>query len=403
MLHGTTLVLGIAQSILPPADTSSFILLPTRLSSYQGNIFPTFCTRSRLSERQEISMSASDRSSSNSQQQQQQQPSPPSWDAYTVEYEKRVEPFTSQFAEVMMRPLLVESNGDGDRILHVVPGGSSEQAHTLSSSSQKRRNGKPTTTRLLDVGCGTGATSLLALSNGLDVTATDVSSSMVDRTRNRAQEAGYDVAAAADTDRVYCSPPDADTCTSNAVPSIRVLVRDGQSLPTEFSNTFDVAVANFSVIFFPNPVAGVKEMFRCLVPGGTASFTAWGNMDQTPAFRVFPDVAAELVPELVSTSKPKRIVGSTSTLTALMEEAGFVDIKVVGPVTKVLEVPSPEEYYNRFALTSPPTAEMISKMEDTMKITFRNRVMATAKARGGRDDGSIALNSSAFITYGRKP
>ena len=101
--------------------------------------------------------------------------------------------------------------------------------------------------------------------------------------------------------------------------------------------------------------------------------------------------------------KSARITGSVEVLTKLLEGAGFVDIRVDGPVFKTLIVKSPSEYYDRFALTSPPTAAIIANMETSARSEFRQRVMESARARGGRKDGSIALDSGAYIAYGRKP
>jgi len=307
-------------------------------------------------------------------------PPPLSWDKFTVEYEKRVEPFTSQFAKEMLRPILTAlENEDNVSSKHIY--------------------------KLLDVGCGTGTVTLQACSGGLQVTATDISTTMVERTKERASRCASDL-------------------FDNAI------VSDGQSLPDEFSKKYDFVVSNFSVIFFSDPVTkesrtldGLKEMFRCLTTKGRVSFTAWGSIEETPAFRIFPDVAIEICPELVSTGKPRRITGSVETLTKIMEEAGYVNIEIVGPITKNIVVNSPEEYYNRFALTSPPTAEMISKMNNETQIKFRNRVMELAKKRsrifsstsdkssiddellinGSRRNSTIALPSSAYIAYGTKP
>lgn len=86
-----------------------------------------------------------------------------------------------------------------------------------------------------------------------------------------------------------------------------------------------------------------------------------------------------------------------------MEDAGFVDVTVSGPVVKNLVVASPEEYYNRFALTSPPNVEMIRRMDDETRSKFCARIMEIAKDRGGMEDGSVVLNSAAYIACGRKP
>lgn len=278
-----------------------------------------------------------------------------SWDAFTLEYEARVEPFTSQFALEMIRELF---------------GGDPPMA---AKEAQRRK--------LLDVGCGTGAASLMALDrcDRLEVAVTDKSPSMVRRAESRIVDAASRSSLLA-----------AEAC-------------DGEALPGKWIDEFDFAVANFSVIFFPDPAAGLREMRRCLVPGtGRAALAAWGDEGETPAFRIFPRAAAEVCPELAPTSKPRRITGSVQSLAALMEEAGFIDIRVVGPLAKTLEVASPLEYYNRFALTSPPNVKMISKMDDDTKLRFKRRVMDLAKTRGGREDGSVALTSSAYIAYGRK-
>ncbi|KAH8704395.1 S-adenosyl-L-methionine-dependent methyltransferase [Phaeosphaeriaceae sp. PMI808] len=53
-----------------------------------------------------------------------------------------------------------------------------------------------------------------------------------------------------------------------------VRLEDGQSL-TYQDDTFDASITNFGIFFFPNPVAGAKQIFRTLKPGGTAVVTVW--------------------------------------------------------------------------------------------------------------------------------
>lgn len=290
----------------------------------------------------------------------------PSWDAFAVEYERRVEPFTSQYAAEILSALAGERDG------------------SLRRPPPRQERGAPRP-RLLDVGCGTGAASLRAQARGFDVAWTDVSTAMVARTTQRVLERAPPTAA-----RDYVGA----SCR----------VADGGSLPAEWADAFDVAVANFSVIFFPDPTAGLKEMRRCLVPStGVAAVSAWGAASETPAFRIFLAVAAEVAPDLVATGKPRRISGSVAALTTLMEGAGFVDVIVEGPMVKTLVVASPAAYYDRFALTSPPNADMIARMDDATRIKFRSRVMEMAKARGGQEDGTVALDSAAYIVYGRRP
>eukprot|EP00586_Coscinodiscus_wailesii_P008527 CAMPEP_0172523900 /NCGR_PEP_ID=MMETSP1066-20121228/293904_1 /TAXON_ID=671091 /ORGANISM="Coscinodiscus wailesii, Strain CCMP2513" /LENGTH=254 /DNA_ID=CAMNT_0013306997 /DNA_START=175 /DNA_END=936 /DNA_ORIENTATION=+ len=225
------------------------------------------------------------------------------------DYETRVEPFTASFVEELMHPFLSE-------------------APPLPSEM-------PT---LLDVGCGTGAVSLLAQQKGYRVTSTDVSPAMVSRCRERR---GHDSSSS--------STPDA-RLTNDEVSERCCVVADGENLPPSWSDKFEHAVGNFSIIFFPDPLRGLKEIRRCLRPGGRVAVSAWGDSSETPAFRIFPDATAAVAPEQVARSRPKRIVGGVSSLTTLMEEAGFGQVRVLGPVTRLLEVSSPAAYFDRMAL-----------------------------------------------------
>ena len=193
------------------------------------------------------------------------------------------------------------------------------------------------------------------------------------------------------------------------------IVTNGQSLPQQWSNSFHCAVANFSIIFYPDPLQGLKQVYRCLKPGtGRVALTAWGNPEETPAFQIFPDVFHEFVQEDSGTSQQRpsssRINGSVALLTDLLSNAGFIDIEISDrPVFRTLSVSSPEEYYDRFALTSPPTADRLSRMSLERRGDFRERVMELVNERGGVSssrvggDTSLALEAGAYLAYGRKP
>lgn len=157
------------------------------------------------------------------------------------------------------------------------------------------------------------------------------------------------------------------------------------------------------MIFFPNVSLGLKEIHRCLKESGQLVISAWGNAEQTPAFRVFPDAIREVAPRLLQDAEPKRITGSPLTLQTLLEEAGFEHVKIVGPIQQTLKVASAEEYYNRFALASPNTISSLSQMTQYEVQGVKQKVMEIAAEQGSRPDGSIELPSSAYFAYGKKP
>lgn len=60
-----------------------------------------------------------------------------------------------------------------------------------------------------------------------------------------------------------------------------VRIEDGQSL-TFADDSFDASITNFGIFFFPDPVAGAKQIYRTLKPGGTAAVTLWKKFGFKP-------------------------------------------------------------------------------------------------------------------------
>jgi hypothetical protein len=123
-----------------------------------------------------------------------------------------------------------------------------------------------------------------------------------------------------------------------------------------------------------------------------------GNADETPAFRIFADAVGSLasIPddskEDSSIVKPKRLTGSTEIMTTLLQEAGFENIQVKDPVERYLQVSSAEEYYNRFALTSPNVIKLLGRLNETQTEELKSKVISLATERSSRTRTSSGNN-----------
>src|SRR5438132_5729170 len=63
------------------------------------------------------------------------------------------------------------------------------------------------------------------------------------------------------------------------------------SLPFD-NNSFDAVVSRLGVMFFPDPLAGLREMLRVTRPGGALSLAVWHKSELNPFAQVITDVMA---------------------------------------------------------------------------------------------------------------
>ena len=162
-------------------------------------------------------------------------------------------------------------------------------------------------TSVLDIGCGTGATSLgiAAMHQGkVEVTGVDVSPPLLDLARKRANEKGL----------------------SN-VNLLLADVQDGIPIDTQF----DQAISRFGVMFFSEPVLAFGNIRRALKPGAQLTFVAWGNINQNPWFSIPRDAAIAQVGE--GSPQDPKAPGPTAFsdldyVGSILEGAGFTDIEI---------------------------------------------------------------------------
>ena len=160
--------------------------------------------------------------------------------------------------------------------------------------------------RVLDVGCGNGATTLEAAALvGPQGTAlgVDLSGPMLDEARRRSAEVGADRA--------------------------EFMQLDAQS--AALPGPFDVIISRFGVMFFDDPAKAFDNLARSLQPRGRMGFVCWQEMMKNEWLRVPLLAAVEHVgiPELPNPGAPGPFsLAEPSTIHALLETAGMTDIAI---------------------------------------------------------------------------
>jgi len=181
---------------------------------------------------------------------------------------------------------------------------------------------------VLDVGCGGGKAALAAgdaVGPGGAVVGADISRPLLDLAERRAAESG-----AVHVSFVHC---------------------DVQVDPIA-DRLFDVAISQFGVMFFEDPVAAFGSIARHLEPGGRISLACWRSLEENP-WHVGPVLAPYLAgperasagPERASAGPPEGTppgpfaFGDPRRVTGLLERAGFVDVSC-SPCDLVVEAPA---------------------------------------------------------------
>ncbi|MCC7267037.1 MAG: class I SAM-dependent methyltransferase [Caulobacteraceae bacterium] len=126
--------------------------------------------------------------------------------------------------------------------------------------------------RVLDVGCGAGATSLAMARRlgprGLCLGA-DISAPLVAAARKRATAEGLEAA--------------------------RFVEADAQTFAFD-AGAFDAAISRFGVMFFDDPPAAFANIRRAMRPGGRLTFIAWRSPAENPFMTAAGRATAHLLP-----------------------------------------------------------------------------------------------------------
>lgn len=153
---------------------------------------------------------------------------------------------------------------------------------------------------VLEVGCGTGVLArevIKQVGEGGSVTGLDLSESMLGVARS------------------IC--PD-------------VHFRQGNAMDLPFDNeAFDVAIASFLLMFVPDPVMAVRELWRVLRPGGRMVVAVWEALDQNPVYSGLVGIARLRIDDAAGLSLARPFaLGESGKLAEICHAAGVGDLAI---------------------------------------------------------------------------
>jgi SAM-dependent methyltransferase len=127
---------------------------------------------------------------------------------------------------------------------------------------------------------------------------------------------------------------------------------------------FDVVVSQFALMYFPDRVASLREMWRALAPRGRLAIAAWAPIDHARGYQILVDIAArQCGREAADVLAAPFVLGDHAELAKLFVDSGISGANVTLHEGSI-RFPSVKEFI-RIEVKGSPLADMVS--DDVMQ------------------------------------
>lgn len=229
--------------------------------------------------------------------------------------------------------------------------------------------------RVLDVAAGAGDQTLdIAQLVGPDgfVLATDLSPAILALTEDNARHAGY--------------------------ANVRTLVADGEDLQVD-PESFDAAVCRLGLMFFPDPLQGLRGMHRALKPGGGACTMVFSSPARNPCVTIVMSTAlkhAGLAPRDPFQPGGLLSLGKAGLIDHLFKQAGFTEVATT-MIDAPFKLPSAGHYLEFIRTSASPIQQILAKLDETAASAawaeMEERLAAFTTATGWEGPNELLLSA----------
>ncbi|MCQ4143424.1 class I SAM-dependent methyltransferase [Vogesella sp. AC12] len=237
--------------------------------------------------------------------------------------------------------------------------------------------------RVLDIGCGAGASSLALAARvgaGGQVLGVDISEPLIGRARALVQQ---------DTPALF-----------------QVADASSAELP---EGAFDVLFSRFGVMFFDDPIAAFAHMRRALRPGGRVAFVCWRGAAENDWVRLPVGALKGIVPPsaLPDPEAPGPFsFGDRGRVACILTAAGFTDIAIAPfdasvPFGEGVTRDAAIDDAVKMTLEVGPLSRALADQPDDIRARASAAVRAAFAGLPG--ERSVMINGAAWIVIARNP
>ncbi|MEM7443956.1 MAG: class I SAM-dependent methyltransferase [Pseudomonadota bacterium] len=224
--------------------------------------------------------------------------------------------------------------------------------------------------RVLDFGCGTGASALPAahaVGPSGEVIGIDIAEAMLDRARHKAAAEGLENT------------------------SFRLV---DMTEPGDLGGPFDAIIGVFAIFFTPAMERQIGLLWRMLKPGGRLVITVWAERSFQPAAVIFGEEVRRDRPDIPPATRPWERLTVPTNLSRLFLDGGAAEPEIC-TVRDVQPLASVEDWWT-IAMGSGFRWE-IGLLADEERTNVKRRVLARLEA-----DGVSAIEASAHHAVATK-
>lgn len=174
------------------------------------------------------------------------------------------------------------------------------------------------------------------------------------------------------------------------------------SLPFD-SNLFDAVVSRLGVMFFPDPLAALREMLRVTNPGGSLALAVWHQNELNPFTHIITDVMSRYVesPPADPDAPGAFRFAEPDKLASVLKNAGASDVRE-RVLRFQIEAPiSPGEFWTMRSETSDTLREKLARLSAEQVLGVTQEVQEAV--REYFPNNQMSFPAQMIIVTGKKP